>query len=264
MSRKRLKPPRIEDETLEILDMICNIQGEETEKEPGKIPAPSSPEPPKNPINTVVNSSEYIENRVRELQKITQKIPQNTALESLHEDQLIGLLENATQISMAVRHAYLGGKNEWYESRRETLSGHLPVRVGHPENTVLRISIPPLVGRRFKGSFDVYWNVKISLEEYYSKHERPILTDEKLLLIYKKYAPNLDICYTCDNDNWEAKRVTNAISEALMYSDNAEHFSMMYTAVKSDSDFVEATVIRLQDLPKFASYLTESSAAQPL
>lgn len=264
MSRKKLKKsPRIESEILEILNTICDIQDEKSEKEPGETPVPPS-RPRVNQINIAVNTTEFIRNRIQGLQKIAQNLPQNSTLNMVRDDQLIGLLENATQISMAARDAYVGGKDEWYESRREALTGHLPVRVGCPENALLRVSIPPLIGRRIKGSFDVYWNVKIALEEYYSKHERPTLTGKKLLLIYKKYAPNLGVCYTCDNDNWESKRVTNAISEALRYSDNAEHFSMMYTAVESDSNFVEATVIHIQDLPKFASYLADSSAAQPL
>lgn len=261
MSRKKRKPPKLDEETQMIFDVLSQVK-EET-KENTQTPVPRQVKP-KTCVNLCVNTTNFVMNRINALQKTAKKLRIDEDLQSVHEDYLLDLLQDSTQISMVVRDAYLGGKNAWYGSRREEICEHLPVKVGHPNGTIIRITVPPLIGTRFKGSYDVYWNVKIVLEEYYSKHERPALYGKKLLLIYKKYAPNLSADFTCDNDNWEAKRVTNAISEALLYSDNAEHFSMMYTAVKSEFSFVEATVIRIEDMEKFADYILDPAPAQPL
>lgn len=261
MSRKKRKPPKLDEETQMIFDILSQSKKEEDNEEPSTIPDLVKP---KNCVNLCVNTTDFVINRINALQQTAKKLRPDEDLRSVHDDYLLNLLQDATQISMVVRNAYLGGKNAWYGSRREEICKHLPVKVGHPDGTIIRITVPPLIGTRFKGSYDVYWNVKIVLEEYYERHERPVLCGKKLLLIYKKYAPNLTADFTCDNDNWEAKRVTNAISEALLYSDNAEHFSMMYTAVKSEFSFVEATVIPIEDMAKFTSYILDSSPAQPL
>lgn len=262
MSRKKRKPPKLDEETKMIFDVLEEIKNNKGEAEVETIPHYTKP---KQFTNHCVNSTDFILNRIKALQKTGNFLHEGEPLAGVHDDYLFSLLEDSTQLSMAVRTAILGEKGPWYASRREALCKHIKnVVIGHPEGTILRVTIPPLIGRRFKGTYDIYWAVKVMLEEYYSKNERPILYGEKLLLIYKKYAPNLSVCFTCDNDNWEAKRVTNAISEAFLYSDNAEHFSMMYTAVNSRYDFVEATVIRIQDMPKFADYILDPEAAQPL
>lgn len=261
MSRKKRKLPKLDEETQMIFDVLSHAKGKANDTELATTPNFVKP---KNCVNLCVNTTNFVMNRVKALQKTAGLLRPNEDLRSVHSDYLLDLLSNATQISMAVRGAYLGGKNAWYGMRREEVGVILPVKVGHPDGTILRVTVPPLIGTRFKGSYDVYWNVKVILEEYYEKHERPILYGKKLLLIYKKYAPNLSADFTCDNDNWEAKRVTNAISEALLYSDNADHFSMMYTAVKSAFSFVEATVIHIEDMAKFADYIIDPVPSQPL
>lgn len=261
MSRKKRKPPKFDEETQMIFDILGQTKEEGKENTQTLVLGQVKP---KNCVNLCVNTTNFVMNRINALQKTAKKLRPDEDLQSVHDDYLLDLLQDATQISMVARDAYLGGKNAWYGSRREEICEHLPVKVGRPDGTILRVTVPPLIGTRFKGSYDVYWNVKVVLEEYYEKHERPVLYGEKLLLIYKKYAQNLSSDFTCDNDNWEAKRVTNAISEALLYSDNAEHFSMMYTAVKSEFSFVEVTVIRIEDVAKFADYILDSAPVQPL
>lgn len=210
------------------------------------------------------NTSDFIKNRAASIMATAEKLPSGIPADRIHEDTLYSLLSDTAQLNMVIRSNILGYKDYGYPSRRKKLCSNTQAFASAPPNTYLRLTLPPLAGQRFKGSYDVYWLAKIVLEEYFSSHPAPALYGKKLILIYKKYARETSVNYTCDNDNWESKRVTNAISEALNYSDNAEHFSMMYTAVKSDFDCVEATVINQSDLPKFMDYLIDPVPAQPL
>lgn len=268
MAKKQKRKPKISDEMAELIQQVQEnpFVPDNTERLDEKVQQVSSEyAKPKTLINRCVNTTDYVKNRVKKLKKTTDRLPVGKDLDSISDDDLFSILEESTQVSMSVREALIGTKDPLYVSRREKLCGQIyNIVVGHPEGTILRVSLPPLVQARYKGSYDIYRATKIMLSEYYSKHERPVVQGEKLLLLYKKYAKDLTADYTCDNDNWEAKRVTNAISEALLYSDNAEHFSMMYTAVKSDRCYVEATVICLANLPKFTDYILDPIPAQPL
>ncbi len=202
--------------------------------------------------------SDFLLHRIQNLTLLQSKIKPGLSISRMPEDLLIALLEQLSQADMVVRAGIIGGKDYGYVERRKKVVQHIPIEVSQPQNTVLRISMPPLVGRKFRGSYNIYWALKTALEEYGEVHGIDNVQGEKLLLIYKRYAKNLSVCYTCDNDNWEAKRITNALAEALNYSDNAEHFSMLYTSAKSDVDRMEATVILMKNLPLFTGYICES------
>lgn len=207
--------------------------------------------------------TDYVKSKAFSLYKKAEKLPLGKEISLLDEESLLDILQDVSLLSMSVREGILGYKDTRYPARRKQLLQALPVLVSIPENAILRVSMPPLVGRKITGAYDIYQQVKLALEDFMSTREFPAYFGKKLLLIYKKYAQNLGVCYTCDNDNWEAKRTTNAISEALNYSDNAEHFSMMYTAVKSTANYVEATLIPIESLQYFLPYLTDATPAQP-
>lgn len=244
----------------EVADLIAQIPHTDTPQPPREI----IETPPKYTYDIAANTIGFLKHRCEKLYLKTRKYKDKFDISSIDDEELYDLLAESTQLSMAIRKSILGYKDYGYLFRRKRLNEYLPVRVEQPQGTILRISIPPLIGRPFHGSYNIYWGVKIALEEYFAHVPVPDLVGKKLLLIYKKYAPDLSVCFTCDNDNWEAKRVTNAISEALYYSDNAEHFSMMYTAVICPLSYVEATVILLEDFPKFADYIMDGHPAQPL
>lgn len=227
-------------------------------------PCASFKQPVKTPVFVGHNSTDFMQRRIETLYKLKDKIPSGTENTSVPDDVLYDILAQISQLDMAVRAGILGYKDSGYAGRRGRLVSQIPVIVAQPPGTVLRVSLPPLMGRRFRGSYNLYWAVKIALEEYCANHTIDTPSSEKLLLIYKRYARNLDVCYTCDNDNWETKRVTNALSEALNYSDNAEHFSMMYTAVKGTVDYMEATIVRMQDVETHLNYILDTTPAQPL
>lgn len=201
---------------------------------------------------------DYILRKLQAATAITRELGDGPSHVGGYQDRLIRILENLYLAEIPIKSAIIGSKNLGYPERRKRLTNCLPIVVSKPPNTILRVIMPPLIGRKITGSYNQYWSVKYAIEQYKETHPIEQIYGEKLLLIYKKYAHDLSVDYTCDNDNWEAKRTTNAISEGINYSDNAANFSFMYTAVLSDACCVEATVIRLSDLPLFYGYLTNS------
>lgn len=174
------------------------------------------------------------------------------------ENVLYRLISEIAMLDMTVRTCLLEKRNEgFFEREKEFVKGSY-IHISTPANAIIRATIPPLVGRQFKGSYNIYWRLKSALAEFERRHKIPRSEGERLVLIYKRYSTNLAVGHTCDNDNWEMKRTTNAISEALNYSDNSEHFSMVYTTVKSNTDCVEATVIKQEDMALFLDYLSEA------
>lgn len=209
-------------------------------------------------IVTGYDSTDFVISKSKKLQKDISLLPPQRALDEVDESVLYRLLSDISILDQTVREAILGGKDEGYATRERALAMASNIVVAKPPKAILRILIPPLAGRQFSGSYNIYWKLKTVLNQYAHEHEIEHISEGKLVLLYKKYAKRIDACYTCDCDNWEMKRVTNAIAETLNYSDNAEHFSMMYTAVKSQVDCVEATVLRMESFPFFFDYLTES------
>jgi len=211
-----------------------------------------------------LESSEFILNRIKALDKRQYDITKIKNISELPEDTKIEIIENTTQILMAFRCAYLNpNKLDYYENRKKFV-GDLNIVIGNYQDIILRISLPPLIGRLFKGSYDIYHSLKYALEEFYSHTNLPLVTNKKLLLIYKRYATNLTGQGAFDNDNWESKKTTNAISESINHSDNPKNFSFLYTAVESDTDLVEATLIFMEDFPNFFEYLHDTFPSQPL
>lgn len=174
------------------------------------------------------------------------------------ENILYRLISEISMLDMTIRACLLEKRNNSFFEREKELVKGSHIHISTPSNAIIRVTIPPLVGRQFKGSYNIYWKLKSALAQFEKNYKLPRLEGEKLLLIYKRYSTNLAVGHTCDNDNWEMKRTTNAISEALNYSDNSEHFSMVYTTVKSNTDCVEATVIKQKDMALFLHYLSEA------
>lgn len=171
------------------------------------------------------------------------------------EKLMYDLVSEIAKLDMTVREAVLERRDDLFFSREKELVKRAFISVTVPENAVIRVCLPPLIGRQFKGSYNIYWKLKAALSQFEKEHPFPNLSGEKMVLMYKRYSTNLAVGHSCDNDNWEMKRVTNAIAEALNHSDNPEHFSMFYTTVQSAVDCVEATVIKQSDMHLFLGYL---------
>lgn len=215
------------------------------------------PEPQNLPASTPVLSTETVENIRRKARTIDHKAQNlgSTGFIPAGSNEVFALFKDSLALNTALRIAYLGQIDAKRPQRERELSAALPLTVSCPEHSVLRIELPPLIGRESHGMYDIYYQTKSVLSSFLSDHTLPNYKGQKLLLLYKKYTTTLSSSNTCDNDNWEMKRVTNAVAEALGYSDNVEHFSMLYTTVASNCNKVEATVLLLSQLSFFLPYL---------
>ncbi len=269
MSRKNRRPP---DETSELLGYIEN-KGDNQ----GLFGAPEgvfadidgSISDEKSavfvPDTTGVASAKFLSARVNKLGRLAGEITrENTPIDQLPEWVLTGFFEESAMIEAAVRDAIKFGDRPDKKPVHDKLMAMRRTVIGRPGNTLLRVSLPPLMWAKMRGAYNVYFELKELLSAYFQEHGIPETTDQKLFLLYKKYAPNLSSDYTCDNDNWESQRVTNAIIEAIGRSDEAANLSLVYTAVLNPNRLVEATLIEEKNLSLFLDYLKDERVSQPL
>lgn len=205
------------------------------------------------------HSDAYVKKKLEKFGDMGKTIVPNGKSYLLENSFIVKILEEILPLNMILRETLLADENFYPEMREECLSLS-PIIVSHPKNTILRITLPPLIKTNINGSYDIYWQTKLALEEYFENHPLPILTDKKLYIIYKKYSAKLNNSFeSCDNDNWESKRTTNAILESLNHSDNPHSLSHIYTAVDSSYEYVEATLIEEKDLIYFIDYLHDDT-----
>ena len=237
----------------DVSGLINELLNPDTSLIPSHLPNNSSPQN----LEVAPETCAKIHSMADKINVIAKKLSNNTPI-FVAENILYNLVSEISILDMTVRACLLEKRNDGFFEREKELVKGSYIHVSIPANAIIRVTIPPLVGRRFKGSYNIYWNLKLALAQFETNHKFSRPEGEKLVLIYKRYSINLAVGHTCDNDNWEMKRTTNAISEALNYSDNSEHFSMVYTTVQSDTDCVEATVIKQKDMMLFLDYLSEA------
>ena len=205
------------------------------------------------------HSDEYIKKKLEKIGNMSKEITPNGKSYLLENSFIIKILEEISPLNMILRETLLAEEGVYTEMREECLSLS-PIIVSTPENAILRLTFPPLINANIKGAYDIYWQTKLALEKHFENHALPMLSGKKLYIIYKKYSANLsNSCKSCDNDNWESKRTTNAILESINHSDNPHSLSHIYTAVDSSYEYVEATLIEEKDLIHFIDYLKDDT-----
>lgn len=237
----------------DVTGLITELSHSDSTFQPVKNVADLRPGAPYVPAETVEKMRSMADEIKASAEKLNADMPPDKK-----ESLLYGLISDVAMLDMTARTCLLERKNDSFLGKEKELVKRSNIRISTPTGTVIRVTLPPLIGRQFKGSYNIYWKLKSALSQYEISHGMPRPEGEKLLLIYKRYSTNLAVGHTCDNDNWEMKRTTNAISEALNYSDNADHFSMLYTTVQSHVDCVEATVIKQRDMALFLNYLSDA------
>lgn len=203
-------------------------------------------------------STEHLLNIVKRINKICERIPDKILIENLPEEILCKMFEQASLLSRALRESFSSVSVSDHSELKKKYKDTLNIFVSKPENTIIRIKMLPLINKPLKGTYNVYDEVKIALEEYKKEHRIDVPQGERFTLIYKKYSKSFASNYTCDNDNFEMKRVTNAITESIHRYDNVHNFSFYYTTVLAKKNYVEATVIKENDLANFIEYITKA------
>ena len=205
-------------------------------------------------------STAHLIKLIQEMNGAIDNLAGKERLKDVSSDCLMKILKNTSQIDLAIRDTLVVPLSKHRQDNVKKYAQISKIHIGTPFDSVLCISLPPLIADKYRGSYAIYHKVRAALEVYFAEHERPDLQGQKLLLIYKKYSPFRSVM---DNDNWEAKRVTNAISEQLHYADNTDNFSFLYTTVHSAANCVEALLIPVTSLSKYQDYLCSSMPIQP-
>lgn len=177
--------------------------------------------------------------------------------EKSRNKQLYQALSLLTRAQISVREGILGDRDDGYFDRAADVAELQEIKVIPVENGIIRLVLPPLASKKYVGSYNIYKSVKLALQAYQEKHGRIDVIGKKLIIIYKRFTPYFGLENDIDNDNWESKRVTNAITEAIEYSDNTAHLSMFYTTSRSNESRVEVTLIEQQSLPFFENYVIQ-------
>ena len=244
----------MDDDMQKILDIVENSVTSSIKKE--------SP-PPTTPLeggflvpNNSFTSTDYLKKKADSLVQKAQNLPSETSVLAIDEDELFDILEDIEDINRIVRESLLESPFYDNSSRIEGYFDRAEIRVCTPQNAIVRLIFPPLLRAKRSNAYNVYWQAKAALKNHFESRGKPCLLRKKFVLIYKKYATNLSADYTCDNDNWEMKRVTNAISEFFNITDNADTFSFFYTAEKAEKNYVEVTLIERKNMGLFLDYIT--------
>lgn len=188
-------------------------------------------------------NTDVIIRSVKKLYNLAMQLPTNTTIQRKFYVLLMDMLTYATDVSSIIRE----NVHQFWEPMPppNTLIPDININIGIsvPDNAILRLVLPPLLSAKSRMAYNTYHDVKNALKDYFKIHPKPLLDKKRLILIYRKHAPMLTADYTCDNDNWEMKRVTNAIAETFFLTDDANTFSFFYTAKKDTKTFAEIILI---------------------
>ena len=154
----------------------------------------------------------------------------------LQEKDLYELLSLSSSINLSLRDMIdpvsdLGSYKDLYFSKC------LNIHIEELNENEFKITLNPLADKKYKGSYDIYYQIKLALNKYLSYHKFNLKKDRKYILVYKRYSVNIKS--ETDNDNWEMKRATNAITECVSFSDSPSHLSFVYTTVPDNKNYVE-------------------------
>lgn len=188
----------------------------------------------------------------------------DTRLCDLSQSDILRLLSHTEKLDKSLRSCLKpetlstinqnGNRNLWTD-----------VHVYEYPEAILLMDFPPLVNISYRnGEYGLSKRAEIALFQWANTHDLPDFQGEndRFLYLYKRFSTT-DIGNLCDNDNWEMRRITNAVSQAIGYSDNPRFSEFFYTTVPSEFDGAELMLIRHSGLPKFIDYLSSGTPIHP-
>lgn len=181
-------------------------------------------------------SVRYIVRRLREATDATLELQKG---KKINLSALTKLLESTELMRREIRilasNSLDSSDKNTFSDSNEKLSS---VVVSSPSGTYLQLELYPLVKLPIKGGYNVYFDVKTAVQQYLREHDVCIPEDSRFTLIYTKVT-TADVKLAkgrCDNDNFEMKRVTNAITDAIGIADSVDKFSFFYTTIHGNED----------------------------
>lgn len=105
------------------------------------------------------------------------------------------------------------------------------IEISSGQDYLLKITLFPLVRFPSKGGYNIYSDLKAALQKFLAEHPVNPAKDMRLTIVYRRIVPwELTLGKArCDNDNFEMRRCTNAITDALAISDSVDKISFFYT-----------------------------------
>lgn len=200
------------------------------------------------PVNTVkpeekYASLDYIQRRASKILDILTKIKTSKMKEN---DALISILQENELMRREIRTLASNVYDPDNESRFERIDAKLQsVIVSQPNGCYLKIELYPLIGKPIKGGYNVYFEVKDAVSRYIYENRVKFPQDKRFTLVYQRVTTG-DLILAkgrCDNDNFEMKRVTNAISDAIGIADSVDKFSFFYTTIQGKEDKTEVFLL---------------------
>lgn len=211
------------------------------------------------PISSLLGVVRKFENVVNSLKDTFGDI----RLADLPQEEILGMLSFTEKLDKSLRSCIKEGVITG-ESKSGTLEMWTDVHVYEYPNAVLLMDFPPMVNSSYRyGEYGLSKRAEVELFKWFHTHNLPDFADEnRFLYIYKRYVSG-PIDMASDNDNWEMKRITNAVSQAIGFSDNPRFSEFFYTSVHSDFDGAELMLIRHKDLILFVDYLDSGTPIHP-
>lgn len=179
---------------------------------------------------------QYCSNRVKSMKKVLDK-----SLEYPNDRAILDLLGEVELSRKALREVLP-------ETHQPTETASVPgniqdVIVETSPQIPLKITLMPLCAYPIRGAYNTYFDVYNALQNMINK---PALAAHKrYTIIYNRVVkgPLVLAKGRCDNDNFEMKRVTNAISDALGIADSVDKFSFYYTTTEGDQSKTEVFLL---------------------
>lgn len=149
--------------------------------------------------------------------------------------QLDSLLQDAYERIEKMRYWVRECEPVWSQDKhapRQTAEPRVKnIVISSGQDYLLKVIIFPLVSFPSKGGYNVYSDLKAALQEFLTEHPVIPEKDARLSIVYRRIVPwELTLGKArCDNDNFEMRRCTNAIADALTISDSVDKISFFYT-----------------------------------
>lgn len=179
---------------------------------------------------------QYCNNRVKSMKKMLDK-----ALEYPTDKVILDLLGDVELSRKALREVL---PMTCQPTDTASVSGNIrDVIIESSPQIPLKITLLPLCAYPIRGAYNTYFDVYNALQ---NADNKPVLAaNKRYTIVYNRVVkgPLVLAKGRCDNDNFEMKRVTNAISDALGIADSVDKFSFYYITTEGEQSKTEVSLL---------------------
>ena len=131
------------------------------------------------------------------------------------------------------------------------------VIVSTPNGYILQVKLPLLYGKQFPGAYLTAALVEDAIKEYQKKDGMIVIPkNEQLVMIFERHIADKKE-QVCDNDNYEQRRVTNAIANVLNVSDAYDTMAFYYCAKIVHTLQSSCSIVSVMTQKEFCNHVTD-------